>query len=216
MVTETPALVATPEERVLDAAVACVARWGLAKTTLDDIAREAGLSRASVYRRFPGGKAALLQEAGQRELRRALAELIEALETAETLEQVVTDGIVAAAAALHDHPAVRQLIEHEADVVRPLLAFDRITPGLLLAAELCGPTLHRFVPPRAAAELVEQCSRLVLSLTFVPGSVDLGDHDAVGRYVRAYVLPGVERLAAGPTTDPSTDPTTADHPGGTP
>ena len=186
MVTEAPATVATtPEERVLDAAIVCVSRWGLAKTTLDDVAREAGLSRASLYRRFPGGKAAVFQAAGQRELRRLLAEILTTIDAAPTLEDVVTDGIVASSRALHDHPAVHQLLEHEAEVVRPFLAFDRIAPALHLAAELCAPALERFVSPRAAAELVEQCSRLILSLTLVPGSVDLGDHDDVGRYVRA-------------------------------
>ena len=35
----------------------CIARWGTAKTTLDDIAREAGCSRATIYRLFPGRQA---------------------------------------------------------------------------------------------------------------------------------------------------------------
>jgi AcrR family transcriptional regulator len=37
-------------ERLLDAAERCFLRWGPAKTTLDDIADEAGVSRATVYR----------------------------------------------------------------------------------------------------------------------------------------------------------------------
>ena len=37
-------------ERILEAGFACVARRGLAKTTIEDIAREAGMSRATVYR----------------------------------------------------------------------------------------------------------------------------------------------------------------------
>ncbi|MEA2588672.1 MAG: hypothetical protein QOH66_1599, partial [Actinomycetota bacterium] len=52
--------VATQEQRVIDAALRCIARWGIAKTTLDDIAREASCSRATIYRLFPGGKDALL------------------------------------------------------------------------------------------------------------------------------------------------------------
>ena len=39
---------------VLDAAVTCIARVGSQKTTLDDVARTAGCSRATVYRFFPG------------------------------------------------------------------------------------------------------------------------------------------------------------------
>ena len=47
------------DKRIVDATLRCVGRWGLAKTTLDDVAREAGCSRATVYRLFPGGKDSL-------------------------------------------------------------------------------------------------------------------------------------------------------------
>ena len=44
------------EQRILAATIRCVSRWGVGKTTLDDIAREAGCSRATIYRVVPGGK----------------------------------------------------------------------------------------------------------------------------------------------------------------
>jgi len=34
-------------------AVTCFARWGTTKTTLDDVAREAGVSRATLYASSP-------------------------------------------------------------------------------------------------------------------------------------------------------------------
>jgi len=40
----------------------CVARFGLSKTTIDDVARASGLSRATIYRTFPGGRDQLLRE----------------------------------------------------------------------------------------------------------------------------------------------------------
>jgi len=49
------------ETEVLGATVECVARWGLSKTTLDDVARAAGVSRATVYRLFPGGRDVLVR-----------------------------------------------------------------------------------------------------------------------------------------------------------
>src|SRR6202048_4314792 len=39
-------------ERILAAAERCIERHGIRKTTMDDIAREVGLSRPSVYRYF--------------------------------------------------------------------------------------------------------------------------------------------------------------------
>ena len=43
------------ETRVVDAMLECIGRWGLGKTTADDVARTAGISRATLYRTFPGG-----------------------------------------------------------------------------------------------------------------------------------------------------------------
>jgi AcrR family transcriptional regulator len=42
--------------RVVDAALRCLAREGLRGTTVDDIASDAGVSRATLYRAFPGGR----------------------------------------------------------------------------------------------------------------------------------------------------------------
>ena len=52
----------TVRERILEAGLACVARYGMAKTTVEDVARLAGLSRATVYRYFPGGKDQVIRE----------------------------------------------------------------------------------------------------------------------------------------------------------
>ena len=47
------------ELRVLDAVRECCERWGVEKTTIDDIAKVSGVSRATLYRLFPGGKQTL-------------------------------------------------------------------------------------------------------------------------------------------------------------
>ncbi|MEM9256537.1 MAG: TetR/AcrR family transcriptional regulator [Pseudomonadota bacterium] len=44
---------ATTQHVILNAAKACYLRLGVAKTTAADIAKEAGVSRATLYRRFP-------------------------------------------------------------------------------------------------------------------------------------------------------------------
>ena len=43
-------------QRIIEASYVCVARRGVAKTTVEDMAREAGMSRATIYRAFPGGR----------------------------------------------------------------------------------------------------------------------------------------------------------------
>ena len=50
--------------RIIDATLVCLARHGTVKTTVDDIARESGVSRATVYRAFPGGRDEILARGG--------------------------------------------------------------------------------------------------------------------------------------------------------
>ena len=63
---------AEPRERVLEATYTCVARFGMGKTTVEDVVKESGVSRASIYRLFPGGKDQLLRETVGWEMNRFL------------------------------------------------------------------------------------------------------------------------------------------------
>ena len=46
-------IVVDEDDRVLDAARACVLDVGVRRTTMTDVARRAGVSRMTLYRRFP-------------------------------------------------------------------------------------------------------------------------------------------------------------------
>src|SRR4051795_5041330 len=92
--------VATQEQRVIDAALRCIARWGIGKTTLDDVAREASCSRATIYRLFPGGKDALLEDTPRLELDRFFSCLAQCFDAAPDLEDLLVSGVVYASRAL--------------------------------------------------------------------------------------------------------------------
>src|SRR5204863_7376096 len=69
----------TVRERILEATYASVARYGIAKTTVEDVARLARLSRATVYRHFAGGKDELVRETIAWETGRFFGRLAEAV-----------------------------------------------------------------------------------------------------------------------------------------
>ncbi len=194
-------------ERMLDAVVALVARWGVAKTTLGDVAREAGCSRATLYRAFPGGKAALFLAAAQRELAVGLRAVTDAVDAAESLEDALTDGLAVPARRFHEHPALAFVWDHEPEVLAPHLAFGRLDQLLAAVGAFAAPHLTRFVPAAQAPEAAELVGRVWLSYATNPAAgVDLRRHDHARRLVCTYLLPG---LAPEPIPSPTCEPTTA-------
>ena len=197
------------DERIVAATLDCLARWGLAKTTLDDIARAAGCSRATVYRTFPGGKDSLIEHAGQRELERFFMALARELAEVDTLEDAVVIAIGEASRGIRQHAALQYLIEHECEVLLPYVSFDGIDPLLQWSAEFAAVHLARFVGPDIARQLGEWSCRLVLTYSdfHAPVRIDLADPLATREFVRTFVLPGVaamSRIESAPTSGPAT------------
>ena len=178
--------------RVLDAAVRCIGRWGLAKTTLDDISREAGCSRASVYRAFPGGKESLVEALAAAEASKFFAGLDRRILTAETLPDLLITGISEALLLLHAHPALRFLAQHEPDRLG-------LSPGDTAMGGVLGPAvafttshLGRFIKPEEAQRAAEWIVRLVLSYAMwpAPGGSPLAE-DRVVDLVESFILPSL-------------------------
>jgi AcrR family transcriptional regulator len=191
------------ELRLVDAALRCIARWGVAKTTLDDIAREAGCSRATVYRVVGGGKDALLALATQVEIERFFAGVAERLEAAPDLESLIAVGLAEAARRIRDHAGLQYLLAHEPEAVVPHLAFGHLDDVLRRSRGFAEPWLARWLPAPHAARAADWVTRLVLSYSVCPAEgFDVTDEESARRLVRTYVLPGLEPLlrASSPST----------------
>lgn len=178
--------------RLVEAALRCVARWGVAKTTLDDVAREAGCSRATVYRTFPGGKEALFAAVVAAELARLELTVALATADADTLDGAIVAAITSVARHIEGHAAFQFLLAHEPELVLPHLAFHELD-ALLARVAGAGTTLFgRFLGPDEAARLAEWATRIVISYTCSPSAgVQLTDGASVRRLVEAFVLPGL-------------------------
>ena len=186
-----------PDDRVVDAALRCIARWGLAKTTVDDVAREAGVGRATLYRLFPGGREALLGAVVGREVARLLDRLSGLAAAACSLEDVVVSWFGDVAATVDGHPALQFLLAHEPESVLPHLAFQRLDALLARAADAAGPLLARWLPAREdQARAAEWLARVVLSYSLAPSrQVDATAPESVRRFAGAFILPGLARSA---------------------
>ena len=79
--------------------------WG--KTTVDDIARDAKFSRATVQWTFPGGRDAIVEAVVETEVARLFSSLAVVMGAATDLEEaVLVAGMVESARRLSDHEAL--------------------------------------------------------------------------------------------------------------
>ncbi len=182
--------------RVVDAALRCIARVGLAKTTADDVAREARISRATLYRLFPGGKPAVVRAVVDTETARLFSELGALMGEARDLEELLVAGIVGAARRLRSHEALRVLLAHEPGTVLPHLTFGGMDTLLSVASSFAAPFLGRWLEPEDAARAAEWATRIVVSYLACPSdAMDLTDAGAARHLVATYVAPGIQALA---------------------
>jgi len=187
---------AEPRERVLEATYACVARFGMGKTTVEDVVKESGVSRASIYRLFPGGKDQLLRETVGWEMNRFFARLAEAVYDAPDFASLLEEGLVFAHRAIQGHEVLRKVLDTEPERFLPLITveqhrvLDFITAFLLpyLEREERAGRVRPGVDLEAAAQYV---ARLVLSLIGSPGRWDMDDREQVRVLVREELLGGI-------------------------
>jgi AcrR family transcriptional regulator len=179
------------EDRAVRATLACVARHGLAKTTFDDVAREAGCARATLYRYF-GGKRQLVRVTVAREAARIAVGIRGAADAETTLEDAVVAMVVRAARELREHEALQFLFAFEPEIVLPHVTFDAGNRFLVGAGAAVAPALERFLPPGRADRAGEWLARVVLTHAVSPSSpIDLTDEAAARDLVREFVLPAL-------------------------
>jgi AcrR family transcriptional regulator len=178
-------------ERLLAAAYACVARYGLAKTTMEDVAREAGLSRATVYRYFPQGKDQLVRDVVAWEAGRFFERLTRSVAHHTDLADLLEEALVFAHRAVEDHVVLQKILETEPERLLPMLTTESARIIALvkqfLALAMQRTPLRDGVATDAAAD---HLARMVLSLISAQGGWDLTDRTEVRRLVDS-LLAGV-------------------------
>lgn len=185
---------AASTERLLQATFACVARYGIAKTTVEDVAREAGVSRATVYRQFPGGKDQLIADTVRWESTRFFAELAVAIEHSPDFVTTLEDAIVFARAALSQHAVFQKVLETEPDLLLPQMSVDDSRIRALVAQFLkthLEPEADKLAAGLTVDHVADHVARLLLSVFNSAGSWDLADREQVRKLVRTQLLAGV-------------------------
>ena len=160
------------------------------RTTMDDVARRAGVGRVTVFRRF-GGREALFEALAVREARRFFAEIDAATRGLDDPVERMVASFVTGLRLSRGHPLLDRLARIEPDTVLATLAQGR--PPLMALAPGSGPAaaaavrderIHISDCDRTAEMLV----RLAVSFLLLPDSVvDLGDEAATRDLARSVI-----------------------------
>jgi len=180
-------------DRIIDAALRQFELFGVARSTVEQITKRSGLSRVTLYRRFPG-KQHLVEAVVLREVRLFLDRLDERLDQLSTPEEKIAEGFVFTLDFIRGHVLLARLLEAEPESV---LRYFTVEGGPVVAAarDYLADRVAKDNPTdrRSDAELAlaaELTVRLVISFLLTPQSIaDLDDADAAREFAGRYLAP---------------------------
>jgi AcrR family transcriptional regulator len=176
------------EARVLDAAKRCVERWGIAKVTIDDVAAASGVSRATLYRMFPGGKDVLFDALRVRELEDFFTLLRAEVEGAETLEELLVRTVVCATRELRADEHLAIMLAAEPGETVSQLTVDGLPRIIRVATAFLVPLVDPFLDRPIGRQLIDVLARLVISYFLAPSAeVDLSDEVSARDFLRPFI-----------------------------
>lgn len=158
----------SPDDAYLDAAREAILAVGWSRTTLTDIARRAGVSRMTLYRRWPDTQT-LLADLMTREWGRVVSEAA-APDGTDALDRIAR-GIVATVRALRADPLLRRIVDVDPEVLLPYLLDRRGRSQEMVAEALAAlisqgqeeKVIRRGDPVVLARSLVLACHGFTLS-----------------------------------------------------
>ena len=185
------------ERRVLDATKACVERWGVAKVTIDDIAAESGVSRATLYRLFPGGKDVLFEAMRVQGMEDFFNTLRTHVHGHADLEDLLVGIVVAATTELRSDQHLALTLASEPGEVLGQLTVEGLPRIMRVASVLLVPMIDEYLPRAESTRLVELLARLVISCFLAPTQlVDFGDAESARDFLRTFILPAFQPALA--------------------
>ncbi|MGW5777660.1 TetR/AcrR family transcriptional regulator [Streptomyces sp. NPDC003863] len=103
---------------VLDAARDCVLAVGVRRTTLTDVARRAGVSRMTLYRRWPDVRT-LVGDLMTREWIAVAAGAMPPADDDRPERNRIVEGLVAGVAAFRSHPLFQKILDVDPELLLP-------------------------------------------------------------------------------------------------
>ena len=184
---------------MLDAVLVCSSRWGFARLTIDDIATESGVSRATIYRLFPGGKEVLFEALRVRELDAFFTELRSEVAGSNTIDELMVRSVVTATRCLRADDHLAAMLASEPGDTLGQLTVDGLPRIVRMASMTLVPLAAPFLAAGDARRVIDLLARLTISYFLAPSDdIDLADETAA----RRFITPVLAAVAASTTDSP--------------
>ena len=154
----------TVRERILSAALRTATVHGIARLSVGDVARTAGLSRQTVYKYFPS-KDALIAAVVLNEAAELVSQVVAAADAVESPRGSLEAAILAALVVTREHPLLDRLVRTEPETLLPLLSVDG-GPVMGLVRPVVEEIVGRKLPglsPVQTRRLADVITRLLVS-----------------------------------------------------
>jgi len=175
-------------DTILDATKTAIERWGVERLTINDVCEVAQISRATLYRAFPGGKEVLLEALRVRELEVFFTTLRAHAEGESTLEDTIVRCMVVATTELRNDQHLALMLAAEPGDVLSQLTVQGVPRIVRVATSYLTPLLEPYLTRADAVGLVEVLARMVISYFLAPSQqFDFTKESDVRAFIRTHV-----------------------------
>ena len=185
-------------DRILDGAYEQFCRRGIRSSTMEDVAKRAGVSRITVYRRF-STKDALVEQLVRREYRRYFDQFVIDIRGARTAADRVVLGFVSSLRTIRGNELISTLMIEEPSSLVPSIIGDGGRALTATVRQFVAGQLRREQAAGNVADAVdvglvaELMVRMSTSFLITPSDVvDLADDEQLADLARKFLVPMLE------------------------
>lgn len=180
-------------EAILDAALVEFDRHGIRRVALDDVARRAGVSRTTIYRRF-ANKDELVSAVMDRENTRLFAGIADELKSARPASNYYVEAFTQAILRSREHRVLNRMVLDEPALTLELArthyaaAVRRIEQALQV---IFPPGFAERIGPQAVHDLADSIWRYALMIQLLPSADPVETADDIRAFATKHFLPSL-------------------------
>jgi AcrR family transcriptional regulator len=180
-------------EVILDAALAEFERHGVRRVALDDVARRAGVSRTTIYRRF-ANRDDLMAAVIERENAALFADIAEELKSAGPQSNYYVEAFTASILRFRRHLVLNQMIRDEPAMALELSHrhYGTVTVRMAEALRVIFPSgFAERIGERAVTDLADTILRYAAMVLLLPSTQPLDTANDIRAFATRHFLPSL-------------------------